>query len=150
MSGRVGVHLVTLGGIELRSRLEQPGTEGHRLFVGGSGVLDVEVEVHLLGAPMRPVGWNMVRRQLHANPPLSGGVDHTVPSPLLEGLTAEDASPEGALGMQVSRVEHDHLAHHVHDRNSTRWAPVVTPGCSAGEASYGRHQRDDDTRRPRP
>src|SRR5262249_22474655 len=48
MPGRVRVHLVTLGGTEIRSWLEQPGAEGHRLFVRGSRVIDVEVEMHLL------------------------------------------------------------------------------------------------------
>jgi hypothetical protein len=56
MPGRVGIHLVTLGGIEIRSRLEQTGAEGHCLFMRGSGIVDVEVEMHLLGVPMRPVG----------------------------------------------------------------------------------------------
>ena len=43
MPGWVRVHLVPLGGIEIRSRLEQPGAEGDRLFVRGSWVVDVEV-----------------------------------------------------------------------------------------------------------
>ena len=51
MPGWVCVHLVALGGIEIRSWLEQPGAEGDCLFVGGSRVVDVEVEVHLLGVP---------------------------------------------------------------------------------------------------
>jgi hypothetical protein len=62
MPGWVRVNLVTLGGIEIRSRLEQPGAEGDRLFVRGPRVVDVEVEMHLLGSPVRPVGRN-------ANPP---------------------------------------------------------------------------------
>jgi hypothetical protein len=71
MPGRVRVHLVTLVGIEIRSWLEQPGAEGHRLLVRGSRVVEVEVEMHLLRGSVRPVGRNMVRRQLHADPPLS-------------------------------------------------------------------------------
>jgi hypothetical protein len=60
MPGRVRVDLVALGGIEIRSWLEQSGAEGDRLFVRGPRVVDVEVEMHLLGSPMRPVGWNVV------------------------------------------------------------------------------------------
>ena len=78
MPGRVRVHLAALGGIQIRSWLEQSGTEGDSLFVRGSRVVDVEVEMHLLGSPIRPVGRNMVRRQLHADPPLSSGVDDAV------------------------------------------------------------------------
>jgi hypothetical protein len=62
MPGRVGVHLVALGGIEIRSRLEQPGTEGDRLFVRGSRIVDVEVQMDLLGGAVRPVGRDMAGR----------------------------------------------------------------------------------------
>ena len=89
MPGRVRIHLVALGGIEIRSWLEQTGAEGDRLVVRASLVLDVEVEMHLLGGPMRPARRNMVRRQLHADPPLSGGVDDTVPIVVLEDVPAE-------------------------------------------------------------
>ncbi len=91
-------YLVALGGIEIRSWLEQPGAEGDCLFVGGSRVVDVEVEVHLLGGAMRPVGRNVVRRELHAEPPLSSGVDDAVPLVVLEDVAAENAGPERALG----------------------------------------------------
>jgi hypothetical protein len=93
MPGRVRVHLVALGGIEIRSWLEQPGTEGDGLFVRGSRVVDVEVEMHLLGSPMRPVGRNMVRRQLHADPPLSSGVDDAVPIVVLKDAVGGPAFP---------------------------------------------------------
>jgi len=98
--------------------LKQPGTKRDCLFVRGSRVIDVEVEMHLLGSPMRPVRRNMVRSQLHADPPLSSGIDDAVPIVVLEDVPAENASPERALGMQVSRVEHDHLTHHLHNRTS--------------------------------
>src|SRR5215467_2436248 len=88
MSGRVRVHLVAFGGIEIRRWLEQPGTEGDCFVVRGSRVVDVEVEMYLLGSPVRPVGRNMVRRQLHADPPLSSGVDDAVPIVVLEDVPA--------------------------------------------------------------
>ena len=115
MPSRVRVHLVTLDGIEIKSWLEQAGAEGDHLFVRGSRVVGVEVEMHLLGSPMRPVGRDVVRRQLHADPPLSSGVDDAVPIVFLEDVPAEDASPERALGMKVGRVEHYYLTHYVHD-----------------------------------
>ena len=59
--------------------------------------------MHLLGRSMRPVGRNIVRCQLHADPPLSSRVDDAVPIVVLEDVPAEDARPERALGMQVSR-----------------------------------------------
>jgi hypothetical protein len=61
----------------------------------------------------------MVRRQLHADPPLASSVDNAVPIVVLEDVPAENASPERALGMQVGCVEHDHLTHHVHDTHIT-------------------------------
>jgi hypothetical protein len=42
-------------------------------------------------------------------------------------VPAENASPERALGLQVGRVENDHLAHHVHDTHPT--------GVSAGRVT---------------
>jgi hypothetical protein len=61
----------------------------------------------------------MVRCQLRADPPFSSSVDDTVPSVVLKDLPAENACPKRALGMQVSRIEHDHLTHHVHDPHTT-------------------------------
>ena len=99
MPGRVGIHLVALGSIKIRSRLEQSGAEGDCLFMRSPRIVNVQVEMHLLGDPMRPAGRNMVRRQLHADPPLSSGVDDAVPIVVLEDVPAENASPERALGM---------------------------------------------------
>jgi hypothetical protein len=118
--GRVRVDLVTFGSIEIRSRSEQPGAEGDCLFVRGSRIVGVEVEMHLLGSPIRPVGRNMVRRQLHTDPPLSSGVADAVPIVVPEDVPAENASPERTLGIKVGCIEHDHLAHHVHERHTTQ------------------------------
>jgi hypothetical protein len=94
MPGRVRVHLVALSSIEIRSWLEQPGTEGDCLFVRGSRVVDVEVQMRLLRGSVWPVGRDMLRRQLRADPPLSGSVDDAVPIVVLEDLPAENACPE--------------------------------------------------------
>jgi hypothetical protein len=99
MPGRVRVHLMAPGGIEIRSWLEQPGTEGDCLLMRGSRVVDVEIEMHLLGSPIRPAGRNMARRQLHTDPPLSSGIDDAVPTVVLEDAPAENACPECTLGI---------------------------------------------------
>ena len=99
MPGRVRVDLVAVGGIEIRSWSEQSGAERDCLFVRGSRVVDVEVEMHLLGSPIGPVGRNMVRRQLHTDPPLSSSVDDAVPIVVLEDVPAENACPERTLSI---------------------------------------------------
>jgi hypothetical protein len=64
MSGRVGVGLVAQLGIEVGRGPEKSGTESHRLLVGNSGIVDVEIEVDLLRAAVRPLpeecGWARV------------------------------------------------------------------------------------------
>ena len=87
MPGRVRVHLVPLGRTEIRSRPEQPRPQAHRLLVRRARIVDVEIEMHLLLlAPVRPLRRNMVRRQLQADPPLSGAVDEAVPVVVLEDV----------------------------------------------------------------
>ena len=73
----------------------------------------------------------MVRRQSHADPPLSSGVDDGVPVVVLEDAAAKNACPERTLGIEVGRIEHDHLTHHVHDTQTTG----ASAGLSAWEVS---------------
>jgi hypothetical protein len=35
-------------------------------------------------------------------------------------VPVENACPERTLSIEVGRIEHDHLTHHVHDRHATR------------------------------
>ena len=49
MPGRIRVHLVTFVDLRVRSGLQQPGAERDGLVVRSARVLDVEVELHLLG-----------------------------------------------------------------------------------------------------
>ena len=49
MPGRIRVHLVTFVDPRVRSGLQQPGAERDGLVVRSARVLDVEVELHLLG-----------------------------------------------------------------------------------------------------
>ena len=53
MPGRIRVHLVTFVDPRVRSGLQQPGAERDGLVVRSARVLDVEVEVHLLGGSCR-------------------------------------------------------------------------------------------------
>jgi len=87
--------------------------------MGSSLILDVEVEMHLLGCPVWPVGRYMVRGQLDTDAPLAGRIDHRVPVVFFEDVATKHTSPEGALGMQVGGIEHNYPAHHVHDTNTT-------------------------------
>lgn len=52
MARRVGVDAEALLGVERVRRLEETGSGGERLRLGGADVLDVEVEVHLLRHPV--------------------------------------------------------------------------------------------------
>ncbi len=115
MPGRVCVHLVALGGIEISSWLERSGTEGDCLVVRGSRILDVQVEMYLRS------------------------VDDAVPIVVLKDLPAEYPCPKRALGMQVGRIEHDRerpdvdvssvgIVSHLTDRPASRTGPQGTPG----------------------
>lgn len=44
----IGVNLKALGRAYVFSRLQEPGAEGHDLVMGSPGVIDEEVEMHLL------------------------------------------------------------------------------------------------------
>jgi hypothetical protein len=100
--------------------LEQSGTEGEGRFMCSSRVLDMQVEMHLLGAPMRPVGRNVAGCQLYADSPLSSGVNDAVPIAVLEYVPTENARPEGTLGMEIDRIEDDYLTDHLHRRDTIR------------------------------
>ena len=129
MPGGVGVDLVTFVRIRIRSGSEQSSTEFHSLLVGRAQVLHMQVEMHLLWwAAMRPVGWDMVRCQLHADAPLSSGVDDAMPPLVLEDLTAEHARPERALSVQVGCVENNHLPDHLHAADTMGSRPIAERG----------------------
>jgi hypothetical protein len=112
MSGGVGVRLVTLIGVEVESRLEKPGSECYCLLVRTSGVLNVQVEVDLLRAALRPIRRDVVRGKLDADPPLARGVNDAVPTVIPRRRAPENSGPEPALRMQICGVEHDDLAYH--------------------------------------
>lgn len=93
----------------------------------------------LLRVPVRPLRRNMVRRQLHAYPPLTGGVDDRVPAVVLENMPIQHAGPERALRLQVGRVEHDNLTNDVHPVHATH--PASGAACVLAIGVGGRRLR---------
>jgi hypothetical protein len=116
MTGGVGVYLVTLVGIDVGCRPEKLGSESHRLLVCNPRIFDVEIEVNLLGAAVRPVGGDVVGCELYADPPLASRINDAMPTLVLEDAASKDPGPECALRMDVRCVEHNDLTHHSHDR----------------------------------
>jgi hypothetical protein len=131
MSSRVRVGLVPLVGIEIGNWLEKSGSESHRLFMCCSGVINMEIEVNLLWVAVGPVRRNVVRCELHADPPLAGGVNDAVPAIVHEDSPTEHSGPERALRGQVGCIEHDHLTDHPHRRDCTDRTMAVSesPKC---------------------
>lgn len=99
MSSRVGVHLVTLLGLEIRRRLEQLRSAGDDLVMGSMRIDDVKIEVDLLRRAVGPLRTDMIRRELHTDSPLAGAVKDAVPRLVLEDLPTEDFGPERTLCM---------------------------------------------------
>jgi hypothetical protein len=97
VAGWVCVHLMAFGRVEI-ARLEQSGTKFDRLFVRGSRIVDVEIDVYLLRGPIWPVGGNVVRGELHADTPIARAGYHAVKSVVPEHLSSEHSGPERALG----------------------------------------------------
>jgi hypothetical protein len=113
---RVGVDLMPFVGIDVGSRLEQPGAEGDRLFMCCPRILDVQIEMDLLGSSIRPIGRDVVPRELDADAPRPGGIKHAVKSFVsVEDVPAENPSPERAFSRRVWGIEHDYLTHRFHN-----------------------------------
>ena len=114
MSSMVGVYLVAFFGIEIGRRLEKSGSESHRLLVRNSSIFDVEIEVNLLWAAVRPVRRDVVGCELHTDPPLASRVDDAMPPVVFEYAPTKDPGPERVLRMQVCCAEDDDPTHHSH------------------------------------
>lgn len=116
MARWIGIHLMSLGRAEVVSSLEQTSAERHDFRVGAGRVVDMQVEMDLLRIPVWPLRWNVIRRKLDADTPLSFGIHNAVPAIFIVGIDAptEHAGPEGAFGGQVGRIEHDDLSGDFH------------------------------------
>jgi hypothetical protein len=113
MPGRIRVDLVTVGRLDVLSRLQQPGTQRHGFVMGRLYVVDVQVEVDLLRRSIRPLRRNMVGRKLKTQPRFSVDVDH-VPIVVRCNRATQQVSPECALNRQVGGVEDDDLSGNSH------------------------------------
>lgn len=135
MAGGVGVDLVALVGSEVRRGLQDAGTEPHDGRVRRCGIRHVQVEVHLLGRSVGPIGRHVTGRELHPEEPLPGAVDDAVELVVAEHVSVQHARPEGALGREVRGVEDDDVAHQLHVRTLPEgsfghrgWAPDRAAG----------------------
>src|SRR5215211_2636821 len=137
MPGRIRVDLEVVDGVDVRRRwLEHPRTERHDTIMGGREVLDPQVEVDLLlGCAVRPVGRDMVGRQLNTD--LRFAVDHHhVPVVLGVDRAVEHAGPEGALRPEICGVEHDDLTIDPHPRQPFPWSGVDRSLIQEASRSY--------------
>ena len=101
VAGRVGIDLMALLGIEVGRRLKEAGSELNRHLVRATGVHHVEIEVHLLLLdPHWPFGHDVVRRELHADTPLSGRIEHAVPVV----IPNDDSTGRFAVGLRRRRL----------------------------------------------
>ncbi len=98
MTSGVGVHLVTLLGVQILRRLEQSSAEGCCRFMCSMWIIDVKIEMDLLRCTVGPLGRGKIRRELYTHSPLAGGVDDAVPRCVLEDPPIEHSGPERALG----------------------------------------------------
>jgi hypothetical protein len=71
----VGVDLKALRRIDVVGRPKEPGAESHDLGMSADEVLDVHVEVQLLGRAVGPLWRDVVGSELYADDPLPTGPD---------------------------------------------------------------------------
>jgi hypothetical protein len=114
VASRVGEHLVTLSRRQVVNVLQYSGPERDGLGVCVGGVVDVQIEVDLLRVAVRPIGRNMVGRELYADHPVPIAVKDTVPPVVAKHPPGKHAGPEGALGGQVRRIENNDLSDELH------------------------------------
>ena len=110
----VGIDLVPLGGGQIVGCLQETGTKRDGVGVGARWVVDVKIEMNLLRDSIRPIRRDVVGCELDADHPATVSVDDAVPPVVGEDAAADHPRPEGALGGQVSRIEHDYLSHDLH------------------------------------
>jgi len=114
MPGRVRVRLEAFISVEVVGRLEQPRTQAHDLLVGGTDIVDVDVEVDLLLLPaVRPLRSDVVRCELKTQARLAVD-EHGVPVIVRVDRSGQQPGPEGALGVQIGSIENDYLPGNPH------------------------------------
>jgi hypothetical protein len=81
--------------------------------VGGSHVVDVQVDVDLLRRTVGPLRRDVVRRELHGDSRLPVD-DDAVPVVVGDDGAAEESCPERALRSEIGRVQDDDLSGDAH------------------------------------
>ena len=114
VAGWVGIDLVPLGGGQIVGCLQETGTKRDGVGVGARWVVDVQIQMDLLRASIRPIRRDVVRRELNADRPPTVRVDNAVERVVSEHAAAEHSRPEGTFGCQVSRIKYDYLSHDLH------------------------------------
>src|SRR5579883_1830744 len=114
VAGGIRVDLEAFGRREVVGRFQESRAQRECFVMRGLDVIDPQVEMDLLlRRPIGPIGGNVVRRELNAEPPLA--VDqHAVPIAVRFYRAAQQAGPETALGGKVGGVEHDDLSFDLH------------------------------------
>jgi hypothetical protein len=114
VTSRVRVDLEALGRRGVVGRFQESRAPRDGFLMRGREVVDPQVEMDLLlRRPVGPSGGHMVRRELHAQPPLA--VDHHAVSLVVRfDRAAQQTCPEGALGGQIGGVEHNDLPRDLH------------------------------------
>ncbi len=79
-------------------------------------IIDMQIDMDLLGSSIGPIRRDMVRRQLDADAPRAGGIKYAV-KPLVSvvDVAAKNPSPERAFSRRVCCIEHDYLTHTFHN-----------------------------------
>jgi hypothetical protein len=112
MSGRVRVDLKSVGRVEA-DRSEYSRTQRDHLLVRSRDVVDVEIEVDLLLLAVRPVGRDVVWRELETQ--LSLAVhENSRPVVLKVDGALEKTRPKRALGREVGSIEHGDASSDLH------------------------------------
>lgn len=114
MSSRVCVDLVACSRGKIVGGLEQASSARDGLSVRHGRMLDMEIEVDLLGVPVGPIGWDVIGRVLHSDDPPILGVEDTLELIVAENPASEHPRPEPAFGREVSCIEHDDLTDDLH------------------------------------
>ncbi len=87
-------------------------------------IFDVQIEMDLLGSSVRPIGRDVVWRELNADPSRSGGIEHTVKSCVsVINVAVENVIPERAFSRRVCGIKHDYQAYHFHTVGRYKRAP---------------------------
>jgi len=114
MTLRIRIHLVPSHCRYVIGDSQDTSTESYRLCMRLSEIFDVEVQVNLLGTPIRPVRRLMIRSQLHADYPLVLRVEDTMKTAIAQDNTSEHPSPKGTLCFDITCIKDNNSPNDFH------------------------------------